>query len=163
MSNTNGHLIETGSKDEAELAEPAWRSRPKVCRGVRGATTVEANTREAILDATRELLIAMIKLNEIHPDDVGSAIFTTTMDLNAEYPAVAARQLGWHDAALMCAHEMAVPHGLEKCLRILIMWNTTGTAQEVQHVYIKGAKHLRPERSIEMKDLTERLADEMGK
>ncbi len=139
--------------------DPAWQ--PKVCRGIRGATTVEANTREAILEATRELLVLMIKHNGILPDDVASVIFTTTMDLNAEYPAVAARQLGWHDAALMCAHEMAVPHGLKMCLRILIMWNTPLTAQEIHHVYINGAKHLRPDRSIEMKDLTEVLADEL--
>lgn len=139
--------------------DPAWQ--PKVCRGIRGATTVEANTREAILEATRELLVLMIKHNGILPDDVASVIFTTTMDLNAEYPAVAARQLGWHDAALMCAHEMAVPHGLKMCLRILIMWNTSQTAQEIHHVYINGAKHLRPDRSIEMKDLTEVLADEL--
>lgn len=140
-------------------SDPAWQ--PKICRGIRGATTVEANTRDAILEATRELLILMIKHNAILPDDVASVIFTTTMDLNAEYPAVAARQLGWHDAALMCAHEMAVPHGLKMCLRILIMWNTPLTAQEIQHVYINGAKHLRPDRSIEMKDLTEVLADEL--
>ena len=137
--------------------DPAWQ--PKVCRGIRGATTVEANTREDILDATRELLVLMIKHNSILPDDVASVIFTTTMDLNAEYPAVAARQLGWHDAALMCAHEMAVPHGLKMCLRILIMWNTPLTAHEIHHVYINGAKHLRPERSIELKDLAVVLAD----
>lgn len=140
-------------------SEPAWQ--PKMCRGIRGATTVEENTREAILEATRELLVLMIKHNGIVPDDVASVIFTTTMDLNAEYPAVAARQLGWHDAALMCAHEMAVPHGLKMCLRILIMWNTTLSAHEIHHVYINGAKHLRPDRSIEIKDLTEVLAEEL--
>ncbi len=117
-------------------------------RGVRGATTVEANTREAILAATDELLRLMIEANEIDVEDVASAIFTTTPDLNAEYPALAARALGWHDAALLCAHEMNVPQGLPKCVRVLIHWNTTVRADEIKHVYIKGAVNLRPDRSF---------------
>lgn len=72
--------------------------------------------------------------------------FTTTTDLTAEYPALAARQMGWHDAALMCSHEMAVPHGLKACIRVLIHWNTTHTLTEIQHVYIRGAVNLRPDR-----------------
>jgi chorismate mutase len=118
-----------------------------LCRGVRGATTVERNTREAILSATRELLTQMIEANGIHPDDVASAIFTTTPDLTAEYPALAARQLGWHDVALLCTHEMAVSHGLKRCIRVLLHWNTEKLASEVQHVYIKGAVNLRPDRA----------------
>jgi chorismate mutase len=118
-----------------------------LCRGVRGATTVERNTREAILRGTRELLTQMIEANGIHPDDVASAIFTTTPDLTAEYPALAARQLGWHDVALLCTHEMAVPHGLKCCIRVLLHWNTEKLASEVQHVYIKGAVNLRPDRA----------------
>ena len=117
-------------------------------RGVRGATTAEANTREAILAATRELLCLMIEANHIEPDDVASAIFTTTIDLNADYPALAARALGWHDVALMCMHEMNVPHGLKQCIRILLHWNTAVSAQEVKHVYIKGAINLRPDRAV---------------
>lgn len=136
--------------------------RPVMCRGVRGATTVESNTREAILEATRELLMAMIKLNNIHHEDLASAIFTTTPDLNAEYPAVAARQLGWHNAALLCAHEMNVPHGLDSCLRILLMWNTTRKPEEIHHPYLKGAKNLRPDRSIQMDDLTAKIAEELS-
>ena len=118
-----------------------------VCRGVRGATTADQNTNEAILGATRELLIQMIEANGIHPDDVASAIFTTTPDLTAEYPALAARQLGWHDVALLCGHEMNVPHGLKRCIRVLLHWNTTKSASEIRHVYIRGAVNLRPDRA----------------
>jgi chorismate mutase len=116
-------------------------------RGVRGATTAESNTREAILAATHELLSLMIEANGLNPDDVASVIFTTTLDLNADYPALAARALGWHDVALMCMHEMNVPHGLKQCIRILLHWNTTLTAQEVKHIYLKGAVNLRPDRA----------------
>lgn len=121
------------------------------CRGIRGATTVEENTREAILAATRELLSRLIAANRIHPDDVASAIFTTTPDLNAEFPAVAARQLGWTDVALMCTHEMSVPGSLPKCIRVLIHWNTSKPASAIQHIYIKGAAQLRPDRADHQK------------
>ena len=117
-------------------------------RGIRGATTAEDNTPESILAATRELLVAIITANDLRPDDVASAIFTTTLDLNAEYPARAARTLGWEDVALLCAHEMDVPHGLKKCIRILIHWNTTARVDEVRHVYLRGAVGLRPDREI---------------
>ena len=121
-------------------------------RGVRGATTAEANTREAILAATRELLGLMIEANQIQPEDVASAIFTTTIDLNADYPALAARALGWHDVALMCMHEMSVPHGLQHCIRILLHWNTEVAAHHVKHVYINGAANLRPDRAFNLSD-----------
>lgn len=117
-----------------------------VCRGVRGATTCVENTEEAILAATRELLYTMIQANGIVPEDVASAHFTTTVDLNATYPALAARQLGWYDAALLCGHEMDVPGGLNHCIRILIHWNTTVGAQDVVHVYLHDAQGLRPDR-----------------
>ena len=122
-------------------------------RGVRGATTAEANTREAILTATNELLQLMIETNQIEPDDVASAIFTTTIDLNADYPALAARALGWHDVALMCMHEMNVPHGLKMCIRILLHWNTAVPAQDVKHVYLRGAVNLRPDRAFTLNSL----------
>lgn len=115
------------------------------CRGVRGATTAAENTRETILAATRELLLLLIEQNGIRVDDVASAIFTTSIDLNAEFPALAARELGWSDTALLCGHEMQVPGSLERCIRILIHWNTTRTAAEIVHVYIRGAENLRPE------------------
>jgi chorismate mutase len=122
-------------------------------RGVRGATTAEANTREAILTATGELLRLMIEANKIEADDVASAIFTTTIDLNADYPALAARALGWHDVALMCMHEMNVPHGLKMCVRILLHWNTEVAAQDVKHVYLRGAVNLRPDRAFTLNNL----------
>lgn len=116
-----------------------------VCRGVRGATTIDDDTPAEILTATEELLQLIIEANQIQPDDVASVIFTTTPDIVSEYPALAARKMGWLDTALMCGHEMAVPHGLKKCIRVLIHWNTTRTAREIQHIYIKGAVNLRPD------------------
>ena len=126
-------------------------------RGVRGATTAEANTREAILAATSELLQLMIEANKIEADDVASAIFTTTIDLNADYPALAARALGWHDVALLCMHEMNVPHGLKQCIRILLHWNTEVAAREVRHVYVKGAINLRPDRTARPNEVSGKL------
>ncbi len=117
------------------------------CRGIRGATTAETNTREAILEATREMLVQLIEANGLRPEDIASAIFSTTSDLNAEFPAVAARELGWLDTALFCMHEMAVPNSLTQCIRVLIHWNTTRRADEIVHVYIRGACNLRPERA----------------
>lgn len=118
-----------------------------VCRGVRGATTIQGSSREKILAATAELLERMLQANGIEPDDVASAVFTTSPDLTAEYPALAARLMGWRDTALLCGHEMAVPGGLERCVRILLHWNTTLPASEVEHIYIHGAANLRPDRS----------------
>ncbi len=114
-----------------------------VSRGVRGATTVESNTKEAILQATAELLRAMIDANGIHPDDAAYVYFTTTYDLNAEFPAVAARQMGWEHVPLLCGHEMNVPDALPKCIRILMLVNTDKKPQEIVHVYLRGAKNLR--------------------
>lgn len=111
-------------------------------RGVRGATTVEANTVEAILEATRELLDTMLKANEIDAESIASVFFTTTPDLNAEFPALAARDLG---VALMCAHEMNKPGALPMCLRILLHINTEKTANEIKHIYLRGARVLRPD------------------
>ncbi|RJQ77932.1 MAG: chorismate mutase [Desulfobacteraceae bacterium] len=116
------------------------------CRGVRGATTADENSPQAILEATRELLYIMLRANQIEAEDVASIYFTTTEDLNATYPALAARQLGWYDAALMCGHEMQVPGGLEKCIRVMIHWNTTRSSKEVMHVYLRNARQLRPDR-----------------
>ena len=94
------------------------------CRGVRGATTAEANTREEILTCTRQLLALMIRINGIEPEDVGSAVFSLTRDLDAEFPALAARQLGWLDVPLLCTYEVDVPGSLRRCVRVLIHWNT---------------------------------------
>ncbi len=126
-----------------------WR-----CRGVRGATTVEANEREAILEATRELLGQMVADNEIEVEDVASVIFSTTPDLDAEFPALAARQMGWHDTALFCTHEMAVPGALPRCIRVLLHWNTPKSLTDIRHPYLRDAANLRPDRQqIELRPL----------
>jgi len=117
------------------------------CRGVRGATTAEANTGEEILKATRQLLALMIRQNGIREEDFASAVFTTTGDLDAEFPALAARQLGWLNVALMCLHELEVPGSLRRCIRILLHWNTEKSADEIIHIYIKEAANLRPDHS----------------
>ena len=116
-----------------------------MCRGVRGATTVNENSKEAMLQATREMLEYIVRVNEIQPDDIASVYFTTTEDLPATYPAIAARQLGWRDVPLLCGHEMKVPNGLPLCIRVLIHWNTRRSAQEIGHVYLREAKSLRPD------------------
>ncbi|RUA17034.1 MAG: chorismate mutase [Clostridia bacterium] len=118
-----------------------------VCRGVRGATTVKNNAREEILRETRRLLALMIRQNDIQPEDVASAIFTTTRDVNAEFPALAARQLGWWDAALLCGHEMDVPNSLPRCIRIMVHWNTDKKPSEIKHVYVGEAVKLRPDKA----------------
>jgi chorismate mutase len=115
------------------------------CRGVRGATTVDVNSREEILTATRQLLALMIRRNEIAGEDVGSAIFTVTRDLNAEFPALAARQLGWLDVPLLCSYEIDVPGSLPRCIRVMINWNTPKSQKDITHIYIKEAKRLRPD------------------
>ncbi len=133
-----------------------WQTAPLACRGVRGATTVTQNSPAAILEGTRELLEKIIGLNEMRQEDVASVFFTTTADLNSEYPAVAARQLGWTEPALMCSHEMAIPNGLPMCIRVLIHWNTTRAQREIQHVYLNGAVKLRPDRKLLTRELAER-------
>lgn len=117
------------------------------CRGVRGATTVERNRREEILTATRQLLALMIRRNGIETEHVASAIFSVTRDLDAEFPALAARQLGWWDVPLLCTYEIAVPGSLQRCIRILVHWNTDKSQQEINHIYVKGAVVLRPDLS----------------
>jgi len=117
------------------------------CRGVRGATTVQSNDRELILKATRQLLALMIRRNGIDSQDVASAMFTVTDDLSAEFPALAARQLGWLEVPLLCGYELSVPDSLPRCIRILLHWNSEKSQSEIQHVYIHQAKALRPDLS----------------
>jgi chorismate mutase len=116
-----------------------------ICRGVRGATTVTNNDREEILAATRQLVALLVRRNGIEPADVASALFTTTPDLTAEFPALAARQLGWLDVPMLCGHEIAVPGSLTKCIRVLVNWNTDKPQNEIQHIYIRDAVRLRPD------------------
>jgi chorismate mutase len=118
-----------------------------LCRGVRGATTVEHNDREEILTATRQLLALMVRRNSIDKQDVASAIFTTTPDLDAEFPALAARQLGWLEVPLLCSHELCVPGSLPRCIRVLVHWNTERAQNEIEHIYVRDAVRLRPDLS----------------
>jgi chorismate mutase len=121
---------------------------PIVCRGIRGATTAAANTAEDILEATQELVEVLIGLNDLNSEEIASAIFTTTPDLTAMFPASAARSFGWTEVPMVCTHEMAVPGSLEKAIRVLVHVNTTKGASEIRHVYLKGAKQLRVEWGI---------------
>ncbi len=135
------------------------------CRGVRGATTVEKNEREEVLTATRQLLALLIRRNSIESTDVASAFFTTTPDIDAEFPALAARQLGWIDVPLLCGHEMAVPGSLPMCIRVLIHWNTDKPQTEIQHVYAREAIKLRPDLSklppVDMDELEAWIGEQM--
>ena len=115
------------------------------CRGIRGATTVETNTRAEILEATRELLDHMVKANQVTIEDVASIIFTVTPDLTAAFPAQAARELGWQHTALLDAQEIPVTGSLARCIRVLIHWNTDSAQADITHVYLNGATELRPD------------------
>ena len=115
-----------------------------ICRGVRGATTVTHNDRDEILEATRQLMALIIRSNEIDSKDVASVIFTVTSDLNAEFPALAARQLGWMDVPLICTHEISVPGSLPMCVRILMHWNTDKAQDAIHHVYVRDAVRYAP-------------------
>jgi chorismate mutase len=119
----------------------------RVCRGVRGATTVKSNDRDAILRATRQMLALAIRRNQIDTADIASALFTVTSDLDAEFPALAARQLGWLEVPMLCGYEIRVPGSLPLCIRVLLNWNTTKTQSEIEHIYIHEAIKLRPDLS----------------
>jgi len=115
------------------------------CRGIRGATTVDYNDREEILVATTELLRLMVLENNVLVEDIASASFTLTDDLDAVFPAQAARQIGWNEVPLICMREIPVPNSLDKCIRVLLHVNTTRSSSELQHVYLYRAVNLRPE------------------
>ena len=115
-------------------------------RGIRGATTANANTSESILAATRELLTAIVEANALNVADIASAYFTLTPDLDAAFPARAARDMGWSDVALIDAQAPHIQSDLPRCIRVLIHWNTERTADEIVHVYLHDAKTLRPDR-----------------
>ncbi|MEC9489243.1 MAG: chorismate mutase [Halanaerobium sp.] len=115
--------------------------------GIRGATTVEANTQAAILARTEELLQAMMVENNLVEDDLVSIIFSLTDDLNAVYPAAAAREMGLLNTPLFCTREIPVPGSLASCVRILIHANSSLQKDEVEHIYLHGAKQLRPDLS----------------
>lgn len=112
-------------------------------RGIRGATVADDNTRDAILNATDELLRAMVESNGVDIDDIAAAYFTTTDDLNAEFPAAAARKLGWMGVALLCAHEMKVPNAMRRVIRVMLIVNTDKPASEIAFQYLRGTEALR--------------------
>ena len=114
-----------------------------VCRGIRGATVAKENTAEAIQGATRELLAQLIEANHLEERDVAAVYFTTTPDLNAGFPAAAARHLGWTSTALMGACEMGVPDSLSGCVRVLILYNTDKEPQDLVNLYLNGTNVLR--------------------
>lgn len=115
-------------------------------RGIRGAISATENSREAILDATGELLQEILKVNEIGDfEDIVSAVFTTSPDLNACFPAEAARVLGMNEVPLLCASEIAVPQSLPMCIRVLLHVNTTKTQSQIRHIYLREAAKLRPD------------------
>ncbi|MGD8403376.1 MAG: chorismate mutase [Anaerolineales bacterium] len=115
-------------------------------RGIRGATTVMSDDPDLILEATRELLEAILYENDgIQLDEIASAFFTATEDIASAYPALAARQMGWDHVPMMCAREIPVPGSLSKCIRVLIHWNTDREQNEIHHVYLRNAVQLRPD------------------
>ncbi len=116
-------------------------------RGIRGATTAGANTAEAITEATEELLSELIRLNELEAQEIAFCYFTTTPDLNAEFPALAARRLGWLDVPLLCGHDMNVPQpnprAVPMCIRILLLYNTAKPQSAMRFAYLRGAKAIK--------------------
>ena len=114
-------------------------------RGIRGAVTVDANSKEAITSATRDLLVAIVQENELQPDDIAGIMFTSTPDLTADFPAYAVRGLHWPTVPLLCAQEIDVPGALPSVVRVLLLVNTTRTPQEIKHQYLREAKQLRPD------------------
>ena len=115
-------------------------------RGIRGATTVEVDDHEQVLEATRELLQEMFKANEITEfDEIASAVFTTSPDLTSAFPAEAARGLGMSQVPLLCASEIAVPGSMQRCIRVLLHANTDKKQADIIHVYLREAKRLRPD------------------
>ena len=115
-------------------------------RGLRGAINVDENSASGILEATRELLTELLRANEIQDfGEVASAVFTTTTDLNAAFPAEAARELGMNQVPLLCATEIDVPGAMPRCIRILLQLNTGKSQSEMVHVYLRDARNLRPD------------------
>ena len=110
------------------------------CCGIRGAITAPANDRVSIIAATKELLEKMVRANGIEIGEIAAIFFTTTPDLNAEFPAAATRELGWiQEPALLCGHEMNVPNSLPRCVRILMLTNTDKKQEKITHVYLGEA------------------------
>lgn len=118
-------------------------------RGIRGAITAPDSTPKDIVSATEKLLVAMVGANRVDPADIAAVFFTTTADLHHEFPAAAARQLGWTKVPLLCGREVDVPGRLKACIRVLILLNTEAGQADIKHVYLDGATVLRPDLSGE--------------
>lgn len=114
-------------------------------RGIRGAIQISENSVEAIRGATQELLLSMISANAVVTSDIVSAFFTVTTDLNADYPAAAARAMGWSQVPLLDAQEIEVPGGMPRVIRVLLHVETARTQSDVEHIYLRGAAALRPD------------------
>ena len=116
-------------------------------RGIRGATTAAANESSAIVEVTEELLRELVRRNDLDVDEIAFAYFTTTPDLDAEFPAYAARRLGWLDVPMLCGHDMAVrqpnPRGISLCVRVLLLYNTDRAQREMRHAYLRGAQAIK--------------------
>jgi chorismate mutase len=121
---------------------------PVRLQGFRGATTVEHDTADDILDATEELLHALVDANGIGPDDIVSAIFTVTTDLAATFPARASRRMGWNEVAILHTTEIPVPGSLPRCIRVLVHAYSARPRDQVRHAYLRAAIVLRPDRSL---------------
>lgn len=118
-------------------------------RGIRGAITADVNTKDEIVARTRELLEVLVSQNGLKVDDIASAVFSVTDDLNAEFPAVAARHLGWIGTPLFCTREIPVPGSLGRCIRVLLHVNDERPQSEMVHAYLRDAERLRPDLGAE--------------
>ncbi len=115
-------------------------------RGIRGATTVSTDIEEEVLIATAEMLEKIIEANSsLQAEDVASALFTVTDDISSAFPTKAVRSIGWQNVPRTCAREIPVPGSLAMCIRVLIHWNTDKKQEEIKHIYLRGAKVLRPD------------------
>ncbi len=118
-------------------------------RGVRGATVVEEDRSEAVLSATIELLLAILKANpDLKTEDLASAWFTASDDIRSVYPARAAREIGWNTVPLMCAQDIPITGSLPYCIRVLLSWNTELSQKSIRHVYLGAAASLRPDLNL---------------
>lgn len=115
------------------------------CRGIRGAICVDEDEACDIVQATQTLLREMVDTNSVRTEEIASILFTATPDLDAAYPARGAREMGWTHIPLMCAQEMNVKGSLSRCIRVLLMWNTELSQDQIQHIYLGKARQLRPD------------------
>jgi chorismate mutase len=131
--------------------------RKAVVRGVRGAITVDRDTSDSVLDATRILLNAILAENQgLVVSDIAAAIFTVTQDISSAFPALAARQMGWTQVPMMCSQEIPVPGSLPFCIRVLLLWNTSRGQNEIKHIYLREALSLRPDIGSQISEISEK-------